>query len=161
MNTSIPQKQEKKEGMHTKSYKKWLARVRDTKTPWTENEIIYFRKAIARGDMDYRVALRLEFGDYSGDTGYKITKEQSEKGRNYLLTNSLKKDGTKRKGCKLGERELDILRNLKEHRLVGLFENSGLHNPYTYTLPIYRAIARNGEYFEYIGTKYDQLEIVA
>lgn len=144
-----------------KAFDKWMARIQDTKTPWTEQEIIYFRKAIGLAGIKsehLRNCLRTAFN--SMNPYYSITREQSEKGRKYLLDKSLKKNGQKRKGCKLGEWELDILRNPD---MVHYFV--GLHQPQAsleYYLPVYRAIV-TGEtcwYFEYIGASYELMEVI-
>jgi hypothetical protein len=144
----------------TATYMKWTNRVRDTSNAWTENDIIYFRKYVrGLGSTPERATLMqlfertLELND-----GYLITNEQSEKGREYLLSNTLKKNGDRRKHAKLGERELDILRDLREHRLVGRYEPT--YGNYSYWLPVYRAISNTGEHFEYVGTMYSELQIV-
>lgn len=145
--------------MSTKAYDKWLSRVNNAETPWSEQEIIYFRKAVgASGIQDacLRETLREKFADVAYSPGYRITREHSEKGRAYLLAKSLKKDGTPRKGCRLGDFELGVLRNLEEHRLVGL-ERASAGEHYW---PIYRAIAEDGTSFDYVGATYELVQVI-
>lgn len=152
-----------------KSYVKWLARVKDVKTPWTEEEIIYFRKAVGRSgikDQELKLDLLYEFNMRADAKGYRITFGHDVKGQHYMLSKSLRKDGTLRKGSKLGYREITILKTLKHHKLVGVrnmvptnFTYSNMEN--AYFLPIYRAVSRSGESFDYIGTTYEQVEVIS
>lgn len=144
-----------------KTYKKWLLRVLDTDTPWTEQQIIFFRMYLRANDSKYP-ELRRMFQDIGSSVGYDITQEHSDKGRDYLIRNSWYKNGLRiRKGNILGIREKEVVRNLSHHKLVGLYQQ---FNPYSmgnsYTLPIYRAIARDGAIFEYTGTIYPLIEII-
>lgn len=147
-----------------KAYDKWLLVLQEKSKgkAWTEGEIIYFRKAIGIAgiqDGQLRINLRNAFYHYMPDVGYKITTEQSEKGRNYLLAKSLKKNGQFRKGNKLGSRELSILKTLKEHRLIELYDAStNMYGHYYY--PVYRAISKSKETFEYTGIWYEALTVV-
>lgn len=139
----------------SKAYDKWLNRVNDYKTPWTEQEIIYFRKAIGLAgikDSNLRADLYHSFVDQAGI--YNITQEQSEKGRQYLLDKSLKRNGQMRKGSKLTERELAVLRDpTMIHYFVGLWGIGGHY------LPIYRAQTESEAAFEYTGTTYDRMMV--
>ena len=145
------------------AYSKWSFRISDINNAWTEKDIIYFRKAIGNyGIKDETLRNKLKANFYrilNQIEGYLITNDQSEKGKNYLLSNSLKKDGTKRKNCKLGNREIEILQNLDYHQFVGLHEQvNGLGKICGY-LPIYKAVSMDGKSFEYVGTHYDQIII--
>ena len=150
----------------SKTASKWLARINDTTTPWSESEIIYFRKAVGYcglKNVDEREMLLTAFQKKcDAINGYMITEEQSLKGQHYLLTNTVKKSGQYRKGAKLGDRELDIMRNLSHHLFVGLYaEYNGAGEVMSY-LPIYRAVSiMVSASFEYVGTRYEQLEVVA
>lgn len=130
-------------GTTRRTYMKWLARVRDADTPWSENEIIYFRKWVRR-NMNKASELAASFARIAGGNGYRITDTQSERGRLYLLGKSLRRNGGKRAGCRLGDFELRVLRNLLEHRLVGIDDRGA----------VYRAIATTGEWFDYLGVAY-------
>lgn len=146
------------------AYGKWMTRLRDTNNVWTENDIIYFRKAIGYcgiKDPELRKQLRKQFDVFAEkNEGYLITNEQSEKGRTYLLDRSLRKNGELRKGCKLGSREIDILRDLDYHRFVGLWEQHNGFGDVMGYLPVYRAVAQNGNSFEYVGATYEMMEVV-
>lgn len=144
-----------------KSYEKWFAKCSDVQ--WTESDVIYFRKAIGLSGLHHselRVSLRNRFYHSMPINGYRLTREQQDKGTEYLLSKSLKKDGSRRKGCKLGTYELGILLSAKvQHSLVGLHDNSGPITHGNHYLPVYRAQA-NGRYFDYIGAVYDMVEVI-
>lgn len=146
---------------NSKSFKKWLARIEDTKTPWTEHEIIYFRKAIGSSGLKDREEAAMLVSRFERMVhnigGYRITYEQDEKGRLYLLHNSLKQNGQLRKNNKLGQFEIDVLRNLDFHFFCGLYQMQAYYEHY---LPVYRAVAKDGSYFEYIGVAYFYVEVL-
>lgn len=147
----------------SKAFTKWLARVKDTKTAWTESEVIYFRKAIGicgLKDQEERLILKMEFEERASNKGYSILPEHNEKGRNYLLSKSLKKNGQVRKGSKLGARELDIMLNLKHHKLTALYPQCNGFGQALGYLPVYTAYDRKGNHFQYIGATYEMMQIV-
>lgn len=136
---------------------KWMRRVLDIETPWTEHEIIYFRRAVGVSgirDEDAKAVLRSMFTETATAGRYRITTSQDEKGRAYLLSKSLLRNGTPRKGCRLGARELDILSNFSHHTLIGLYRPQA---GYEHFLPIYKMHSLDGRSFEYVGTVYEQL----
>lgn len=145
-------------------YKKWMERIQDTERPWTESEIIYFRKAIGAAgikDAEVRKELHNLFWDtlHGNDYSiYRITDEHSTKGQRYLLERSLRRDGGYRKNSKLGYREIGILRALSHHLFVGLYRPQG---GLDYYLPVYRAVALDGQWFEYVGATYEQVIILS
>jgi len=145
----------------SKSFKKWLARIEDTKTPWTEHDIIYFRKAIGHSGLKDRSEAELLYSRFDKMVdkigGYRITSEQDEKGRVYLLDSSLKKNRQPRKMNKLGGFEIGVLKNLDFHFFCGLYNNNPYYEHY---FPVYRAVAKDGTYFEYIGATYFQVEVL-
>lgn len=142
----------------SKAYDRWCKRIKDTKTPWTAGEIRAFRKAIGScglKEVHLRQSLLAAFERMR--PYYAITKEQSEKGRDYLLNKSLRRDGKQRKGNKLGTREIDILLDKRMiHYFVGVRPMGGNY------VPIYRAVitGKDYRYFEYTGTSYNQLEVI-
>lgn len=139
----------------SKAYTKWLKRIKDVSSPWTENEIIYFRKAIGPAGIKDAVLRSKLVGEFNRWTVRHITREQSERGRNYLLSKSFKQNGNRRKGCIFGTRELDILNKLYTHYFVGLYWTNN-----RYTVPIYRAVDVDGNFFDYTGTYYSNIKIV-
>jgi hypothetical protein len=147
----------------SKAFKRWKARIEDTKTPWTEKEIVYFRAAIGKSGLardEERHTLKDLFKEMIDNTGgVRITQVQDIKGQQYLLNNSLKLNGEPRKNNILGSMELNILKTLDYHLFVGVYNPVGFQGFDSY-LPIYRAISTSGAFFEYTGTVYDQITII-
>lgn len=146
----------------SKAYVKWESRINDLSTPWSEQEIIYFRKATGHSglkDKGERIALQALFRDsigYDGFEGYRITRAQDVKGQAYVISKSQRVDGTLRKGTKFSFRELRVFKELEHHLLVGMyFPQHGLDCWF----PIYRAVALCG-WVEYVGATYEQMTIV-
>lgn len=147
--------------MSTKAFKKWVARIEDTTTPWSEQEVIYFRKAIGSAglkDAAERGLLRRMFNEKAlAEPGYRITAAHDIKGQQYMLSKSLKLNGTVRRGNKLGQFELAVMKNLSHHLFVGLYRPQENLN---YFLPIYRAISITGAYFDYVGATYEMVKVI-
>lgn len=147
--------------MYSKSYRKWEARINDHASPWTESEIVYFRKAtgpFGLKDRGERVALQALFRDTLTDIdGYRITRQQDVKGQAYVLTKSLKKNFERRKGCKFTDLELKVFKELEHHLLVGMyFPQHGLE----WWLPVFRAIGGDGAWVEYVGAPYELMVVL-
>jgi len=139
-----------------KTVSKWLKRVRDRETPWTENEIIHFRKFIGRsgyGDEFTRMELCRMF---SGP--YDITAEQSAKGIDWLKRFAFKADGQPRqtKNMPFAERELNIIRNFHEFKFTGVYNTN---QNYDFYIPVYQVIDKDGNSFEYT-TNMGLIEVV-
>ncbi len=134
----------------SKTFNKWLTRVQDNETPWSENDIIYFRKAVGSSGLksnDERDELR---GAFNSDEGYKITENQTSKGINYLKNTIYKANGSLRNTIKsraFGLREKAIIDNFSHFLFTDI--HNGSSNYYEFYLPVYRVIAKNGSYFEY------------
>jgi len=139
--------------MQPRTEKKWMARALDTITPWAERDIISFRRACR--DSTELISAFQDAVDSAG--GVPITPEQNEKGRTYLLSRSLRKDGTERVGCRLTDFDLGILRAFSHHMFVDLY-NIGRVRPHY--LPVYRAISTSGEWFEYVGFMYEHVTVL-
>lgn len=143
------------------AFKKWKARIENLSCPWTENDIIYFRKAVGHNglqDPAERALLISLFNTMISDTdGVFITEQHSRKGQIYLLENSLKKNGDPRKQNIFGEYELHILKNLSHHLFVGLYRNGLFCDHY---FPIYRAVDKDGNYMDYVGATYSQCVVL-
>ena len=76
----------------------------------------------------------------------KLTADQTEKGREWLLRKNLKNNGEFRKNATLSENEISVLKTAKE---AYLSDFSDLGNRYvTNNVPIYRYENEN-DYFEY------------
>lgn len=144
-----------------KTYNKWLKRTLNHNTPWTENEIKYFRKIIGRygiKDLYFRAQLVKNF-----QGPYQITEEQSIKGITYLRTKCLKTNGEARniKNMPFGTFELNIIRNFYKFEFIGIY---GHYNEYMNTImnysPVYRCYDIHGNYFDYIGVHFDLIEVL-
>lgn len=146
----------------SKAFKKYEELLKNKKHVFTQSEIIYFRKAIGVAGLK-NIHERQELINLFMDNqkGYRITREHDELGRNYLISKSLKKNGQFRKGSKLGERELNILYNFSHHMFMGLQSQNSNRGFYdNWYLPIYRAYDKKGNYFDYIGTVYEQVRVL-
>ena len=77
----------------------------------------------------------------------RLTEEQTEKGREWLIRKNLKKNGEFRKNSSLGYRELHILNNAKEAYLSYFYPNGNRF--FTYYTPVW-SIDTNEENFEYM-----------
>jgi hypothetical protein len=135
-----------------KTFNKWFKRVQDNQTPWTENEIIYFRKYLRSNPDKYSILMDSFKSEYS------ITSEQTKKGYDYIYNTCFKKNGELRetRDMPFGNREAEIIKNFKEFRFVGLNDIGFQHQFY---LPVYKVIAKDGTYFEYT-TNIGVMEIV-
>lgn len=145
-----------------KAVDKWMRRLQDHKTPWTEQEIISFRKALGFCGLKDKDERGLLLAEWEHSDGYRITRQHDAKGQAYMLSKSLKADcKTKRKGCKLTDFDIRVLRELDYHLFIGLYsQKNGLGETLGY-LPVYRAISIGGAWFEYIGTMYEQTQVLA
>ncbi len=145
------------------AFEKWVCML-DERSEWSEGEIIAFRKALGhcgfkdpaqKQELLKRFRTRAELGCY------RITRQQAVKGQTYLLKNSLKLNGEMRSGCKLGWKEIKILKELDHHLLVGMEPQYNAFGKLTHYLPIYRAISFPHS-FEYIGDRYSEgFEVIA
>jgi len=149
---------------NNKTFRKWVDRVLDFQTPWSENDIIYFRKAIGYSGIknaNLRRALKCAFNAVLERLSYAITPEQTTKGIEYLKFRTFKRNGDMRqaKSNPFGAREANIIKNFSH------FEFCGVHNPngfsgYEFYLPIYKVVARDGSSFEYT-TNMGNMEVLS
>jgi hypothetical protein len=137
-----------------KTFNKYLKRVQDDSTPWTEMEIRYFRKYLRENPSKYSILMNLFKDEYS------ITSEQTKKGIEYITKVCFKKNGELRKTkyMPFGTREARIIRDFKEFKFVGLY-NTGSHYNNFY-LPVYRVVSKNREYFEYTAGIWGNMEVI-
>jgi hypothetical protein len=143
-----------------KTYNKYLNYTKRGHV-WTENEIIFFRKYI-NDHLNHNSSIDFDdiyflIGKISGQQ-YKITDQQSVKGilwlKNKCFTNSYKI----RRNCLFGAFEINVITNFKEFRFVGIQNISP--NFYKCFMPIYRCIARNGDFFDYVAYTNGHFEIL-
>lgn len=145
-----------------KTFRKWSKRVLDYETPWTENEIIYFRKALGSSgfkDRELAKVLLNAFENVLSRVSYKITPEQTDKGIAYIKNACFRRNGTLRraKTNPFGQREAEIILNFSHFEFVGL--NNTSFTGYAFYVPIYKVVARDGSSFEYT-TNMGRMEIV-
>jgi len=97
--------------------------------------------------------------------GFDITKEHSDIGIEYLTKTFFKKDGNPRKAAfdDLTEHDVNVLRNFKKFKFIG-FERSRInyytndnHTNQCFEI-IYRVIAKNGDWFEYLAVSWQSGE---
>lgn len=141
--------------MKQKTFNKWMQQTKQE--CWSEKDIIYFRKAI-NGSSSATPEQRQELLSAAHDKTYKLHPEQQDKGTKYLLSNSLKLNGSPRKNNKLGSFELSILKSDPVHELVGFYNDSP--NSYVNFVPVYRATDASGNWFEYLGVTYSMLRVL-
>lgn len=144
----------------------------------TEREIINARMR-ANGYKNVKDKTLLEIPE----EGFKLTEAQTIKGLNYLLNLALNKKGLAfvkaaldeidsdklfdddkmiRKNNPFGYREMFMLLNFNEFRLVDFYDDStnqmvqmGYHN----YLPVYEVIAKDGSSFSYVPKPFNDLKI--
>ena len=105
-----------------KTFEKYMNRINDKKTPWSETDIKYFRKAVGSCSslpLELRKQLWEAFNNQE-TIEYKITKEQSATGIEYLKRKAFKANGQPRntKDYQYGERELHIIKTTKGRQAV-------------------------------------------
>jgi len=154
------------------TYTKWERRVKNMRTPWAENEIIYFRKYINNWEYKNAVSsislpskhpLLVEFEKRAlKGRGYKITSEQTAKGLSYISSLVFRKDGTLRQSKENFLRHelggILVLRKFREFRLVALV-NTSYRGGFNNYVPVYRVYSDNNSYFDYTGVHKSQIEV--
>ncbi len=138
-----------------KTFLKYLA-ITKRGHVWTENEIIYFRKYINGSsplDVD---SIEQLINCVEGKT-YRITEQQSIKGILWLKNKCFSTRGV-RKSCKFKPFEINVIANFKEFRFVGLYDASD--NNYRNYMPIYRTIAKDGSWFDYVAYSFSEMKVI-
>lgn len=129
---------------------------------FTEVELKYFRKLIngsSRLDAITKNDLVQEFEWQANEhNGIRLSKEQQQKGIEWLRKVTYKLNGELRKTQVLGRIERCIIDEFKYFRCVGLYNLSD--NNYDQYVPIYRCIARDGSYFDYICKMWGEIEVI-
>lgn len=139
-----------------KTYKKYLEMTKRGHV-WTEKEIIYFRKYLNGSSPATIDQIENLLASIEGKT-YRITQEQNQKGIQWLRNQCFKLNGKVRRSCKFKPFELDIILNFKEFRFVGLYNVS--ENSYRNYMPIYRTIAKDGSYFDYVAYSFGEFKVL-
>lgn len=139
-----------------KTFNKYLAMTKRGHV-WTESEIIYFRKYI-NGSSPLESHLVQDLIASIEDKVFRITDQQSVKGILWLKDKCFQKNGKVRRSCKFKPFELDVILNFKEFRFVGLYDVSD--NNYRNYMPIYRTIAKDGSYFDYVAYSFGEFKVL-
>lgn len=116
---------------------------------WHKSEINGLRKGLGYCGSWSDVAKQDLIEDLQRNTyAFKIAKEQSDFGIEWLRRTQFKLNGGIRAGAFIGEREANIIKKFKRFEFVGL--RFIYVSPYqTDTAPIYRTYAKDGSYFDY------------
>jgi hypothetical protein len=139
-----------------KTYLKYLAMTKRGHI-WTEQEIIYFRKYV-NGSIPLDID-SIEHLIASVDGKYfRITNQQTVKGILWLKNKCFKNNGSVRKACPLKPFERAVIQSFKEFRFVGLYNVSD--NSYRNYMPVYRVVATNGMYFDYVAYSWGEMKVI-
>jgi len=137
----------------SKSFDKWLKRIQDDKTAWTENEIRYFRKQIGSSSTLTSEQKRELINGFRGP--YQITEEQSKTGIEYLRRKAFKTNGKPRntKDYPFSDHELAIIKDFERFEFWSIYDASNSWGGCTWYLPVYRVYSKSGEFFDYVGSR--------
>lgn len=136
---------------------------------WTKGEINGLRKAVGPCSKLPRACIEeLQDKAYCHSSEFKITKEQSLFGIEYLKKTVFTKKGiprnAKRNFLRSEPNAIKIIKNFAKFRFIGL--QSVPNNYYwgnragEYTLPIYRTYDRDGNYFDYTAGMWGNCELI-
>ena len=101
--------------------------------------------------------------------GFDITKEHSDIGIEYLTKTFFKKNGDPRKAAfnDLTDHDINVLRNFKKFKFIGFEVNRLNHNIFNNNTNqcfeiVYRVIAKNGDWFDYLAVSWQsgQFEVL-
>ena len=79
--------------------------------------------------------------------GIKLDEAQNSKGKKYLYNLGYTPKGAERKNSPYGYREQDVVKDLKEIRLIGFYDGGNFFR--SFYVPLYEAISKDGTTFEY------------
>lgn len=127
---------------------------------FTEKDLIYFRKYINGNAELFPSQWRLltDFEKKAQSIGIKLTSQQQVKGLLWLKEKTFKLNGNLRSNSPCGEFEANVIKRFKSFKCVGLHNLS--QNEYRQYVPIYRCIATNGCYFDYICKMWGEIEVI-
>jgi len=141
----------------SKTCKKYLDLIKKRK--FTKIEIQSFRKALNGSStisLEEQSLLKQKFYD---SKPINITKEQSDFGIAWLKNKAFKLNGQVRKSNPFGYKELEVIKNFKKFEFSSLYDINHYGNGHQYQ-PVYKVIAKNGDYFEYVAVAWGDIEIV-
>ena len=129
---------------------------------FTEQQLIYFRKYI-NGSTKLE---RLEASElaqafiYKAETdGIELTQSQQTKGYLWLKSKTFKLNGGIRKNSPLAYFEQHVINHFDSFKCVGLYDLS--ENSYRHYVPIYRCMASDGQWFDYVCKMWGEIEVIA
>ena len=136
---------------------------------WTKGEINGLRKAVGMCSNLPRACIEeLKHYAYSHGNEFKITKEQSLFGIQYLKEAVFTKKGiprnAKRNFLRYEPDAIKIIKNFAKFRFIGLQSTPKSYyfgdRAGEYTLPIYRTYDRDGNYFDYTAGMWGNCELI-
>lgn len=113
----------------------------------SESDLNLWKNRLNSGMMKYIEIKWPEDGE-----GFKLTREQNEKGYNWLMDQWKTKSGAERKNNPFGYREQDALENFKEIRLIDFYDTANYYKTeegFHFYVPYYRVLSKDGRGFEY------------
>jgi hypothetical protein len=129
--------------MHKKKY--FLTEIKNKGTI-TEGEILLIKRRLNDGNYTEK-EVREALQDSEGYVSYKLTPEQKQKGKEYLIEQYKSPKGVERKNNPFGYREMNALDNFEDISFEGFYDNS---NAYTKNyVPLYYVKGSDGSSFEY------------
>lgn len=135
--------------LEPKSYYRHKANLENPKHIWDKQQINGLRKGLGYcGNWSQPAKEELTETLQRTEYHFNISKEQTQFGIEWLRRTQFRLDGKIRAGAFIGVREAKIIQNFKRFEFVGL-RFIRVSPCQTDTAPIYRTIARNGEYFDY------------
>lgn len=150
------------------SYYKYFDKLQSNET-WTKGEINGLRKAVGPCSKLPNTCIdELQSLSYGHSKEFKITKEQTKFGLDYLKDTVFTSKGTtrnaKRNFLKEEPNAVNILKNFAKFRFIGLASVSQplywQNKVGEYTLPIYRTYDKNGNYFDYTAGMWGNCGVV-
>lgn len=119
-----------------------LEKLSDPNRVLTESDVNYIKNTINRSFSGSKE--NPEFEDelkdlvWNNENGFRLTDEQTEKGKKYLM---------KHYKNRMGYREQHVMDDFKEFRLIGWYDAGNIYRKFY--IPYYRVIAKDGSTFEY------------
>ncbi len=128
---------------------------------FTEQELISFRKYIngLSGMIPAQWQLLTDFQNKAEEKGIRLTSQQQVKGILWLKEKTFKLNGELRLSSPCGVFESSVLKKFRAFKCVGLHNLSD--NDYRQYVPIYRCIATNGNYFDYICKMWGEIQVIS
>jgi hypothetical protein len=150
-----------------KTLDRWIKTVKNKRKVWKKPEISALCKLLNSRNYEKCEEIKIKINELEyvlneDKFERKITKEQTKYGLEYLNTRYFKKrDGSPRKKCPMGEREISILKDFSHFTLFGLHGDYNRIGSMQWYRPIYRVYSKTGQSFAYIATHWGEIEIIS